>query len=170
VVAGRSQKRGGRPHAVSGRLMLIHTCYAHAALCRGLERSLSDRHGRGMTCVNQTRPHCVNKMGKTQYKPLAARHGRGTALARHGMCKVAFKILARMSPAALDPFFFRASGSNLNLVGVWWVAVMSFIDNRRFHLDSMGVSLVRRYTLRRKHTKRNPKYSGLVPPSIQQLR
>jgi hypothetical protein len=36
-------------------------------------------HGRGMACVNQTRPHCVNKMGKTQSKPLAARHGRGTA-------------------------------------------------------------------------------------------
>jgi hypothetical protein len=32
-------------------------------------------HGRGMACVNQTRPHCVNLMGKTQSKPLAARHG-----------------------------------------------------------------------------------------------
>jgi hypothetical protein len=46
VVAGRSRMRAGRPHAVSGRLMLIHTC--HAALCRGLEKSLSERHGRGM--------------------------------------------------------------------------------------------------------------------------
>jgi hypothetical protein len=36
-------------------------------------------HGRGMACVNQTRPHCVNQMGKTQFKPLRARHGRGTA-------------------------------------------------------------------------------------------
>jgi hypothetical protein len=26
-------------------------------------------------CVNQTRPHCVNQMGK----PLAERHGKGTA-------------------------------------------------------------------------------------------
>jgi hypothetical protein len=34
--------------------------------------------------VNQTRPHCVNQMGKTHSKPLAARHGRGTARARHG--------------------------------------------------------------------------------------
>ena len=34
--------------------------------------------------VNQTWPHCVNQMGKTQSKPLAARHGRGTAWARHG--------------------------------------------------------------------------------------
>jgi len=34
--------------------------------------------------VNQTRPHCVNQMGKTHSKPLAAWHGRGTAWARHG--------------------------------------------------------------------------------------
>jgi hypothetical protein len=35
--------------------------------------------GHGMAYVNQTQPHCVNQMGKTQSKPLAARHGRGTA-------------------------------------------------------------------------------------------
>jgi hypothetical protein len=44
------------------------TCHAHAVLCRGLEKSLSEpqgrciawaRHGRGMERVNQTRPHCV---------------------------------------------------------------------------------------------------------------
>jgi hypothetical protein len=32
-----------------------------------------------MASVNQTMPHCVNKMGKTHSKPLAARHGRRTA-------------------------------------------------------------------------------------------
>jgi hypothetical protein len=32
-----------------------------------------------MACVNQTRPHCVNQMGKTQSNDLAERHGRGTA-------------------------------------------------------------------------------------------
>jgi hypothetical protein len=57
VVAGRSRTQAGRPHAVSGRPILIHTCHAHAALCRGLEKSLSERHG------------------------------RGKARARHGMCK-----------------------------------------------------------------------------------
>ena len=41
-------------------------------------------HGHGMASVNQTRPHCVNQMGKTHSKPLAARHGRGKAWARHG--------------------------------------------------------------------------------------
>jgi len=37
-----------------------------------------------MASVNQTLTHCVNQMGKTHSKPLAARHGRGTAWARHG--------------------------------------------------------------------------------------
>ena len=40
-------------------------------------------HGSGMASVNQTRPRCVNQMGKTHSKPLAARHGRGTAWVRH---------------------------------------------------------------------------------------
>jgi hypothetical protein len=30
----------------------------------------------GMVCVNQTLPHCVNQIGKTQSKPLAERHER----------------------------------------------------------------------------------------------
>jgi hypothetical protein len=47
-------------------------------------------HGRGIASVNQTRPHCVNQMGKTHSKPLATRHGRGTAWARHAMCESAF--------------------------------------------------------------------------------
>ena len=41
-------------------------------------------HGHGVASVNQTRPHCVNQMGKTHSKPLAARNGRWTAWARHG--------------------------------------------------------------------------------------
>jgi hypothetical protein len=36
-------------------------------------------HGRGMACVNQIWPHCVNKMGKTQSKHFWALHGRGMA-------------------------------------------------------------------------------------------
>jgi len=49
------------------------------------------RHGRGMASVNQTRPHCVNQMGKTHTNLLAARHGRGTAWVRHAMCESAFR-------------------------------------------------------------------------------
>ena len=54
------------------RPCLIHTCH-------------------GMASVNQTRPHCVNQMGKTHSKPLMARHGRRTAWARHAMCESVFK-------------------------------------------------------------------------------
>jgi hypothetical protein len=77
VVAGRNRTRAGRPHAVSGRPMLIHTHHAVPLPrpCRGLERWLSERHGNGMAYVNQIRPHCVNQMGKTHFKPLAERHG-----------------------------------------------------------------------------------------------
>jgi hypothetical protein len=55
-------------------------------MCRGVEMNgmVGAGHGRGMASVNQTRPRCVNQMGKTHSKPLAARHGRGTAWARHG--------------------------------------------------------------------------------------
>jgi hypothetical protein len=49
-------------------------------------------HGRGIANVNQTRPHCVNQMGKTHSKTLAVRHGRGTAWARHAMCESAFTV------------------------------------------------------------------------------
>jgi hypothetical protein len=51
VIVGRSRIQAGRPNAISGRTMLIHTC--HAALCRVLEKSLSERHGRGMVRVRQ---------------------------------------------------------------------------------------------------------------------
>jgi hypothetical protein len=89
VVAGRSRAGAGRPHAVSGRPMLSHTYHAvpmplYAALCRGLRGRFQNGmvvawQGNGMACVNQTRPHCVNQMGKTQSKLLAERHGRGKA-------------------------------------------------------------------------------------------
>jgi hypothetical protein len=39
--------------------------------------------------MNQTRSICVNQMGKTHSKPLAARNGRGNVWARHAMCESA---------------------------------------------------------------------------------
>ena len=76
------------------RPCLIHTCHAvllkateqhgrlsTAVLCRGLGM-VGAWHGHGMANVNQTRPLCVNQMGKTHSKPLAA---------RHAMCESAFK-------------------------------------------------------------------------------
>ena len=86
VVAGRSRTRSGSPQAVSST----------AVLCRDLENNGMVRalHGRGMACVSQTRPHCVNQTGKAHSKPLAARHGGGTVWARHAMCESAFSVLA----------------------------------------------------------------------------
>jgi hypothetical protein len=96
VVAGRIRTRAGRPHTVSERLMLIHTCHATPMpRCAVTLRSRFQngmavaRHGRGMACVNQTRPHCVNQMGRTQSKPLAARRGRETAWKRDVRCELA---------------------------------------------------------------------------------
>jgi hypothetical protein len=76
---------------VSGRPMLIHT--RHAMPMPRYSVALRSRFQndmvvallrRGIACVNQTRPHCVIQMGKTQSKPLALRFGRGTAWAPHG--------------------------------------------------------------------------------------
>jgi hypothetical protein len=44
----------------------------------------------GVACMIQTRLHCMNQVGSTQSKPLAARHGRVTACERYGMCELAF--------------------------------------------------------------------------------
>ena len=79
VVAGRSLKRAGSPQVVSERPCCVMALRRTAWSKHGMTR-----HAHGMASVNQTRPHCVNQMGKTHSKPLAARHGRGTAWARHG--------------------------------------------------------------------------------------
>ena len=53
-------------------------------------------HGYGMTSVNQTRPHCLNQMGKIHSKNLSGTewqgNGMGAAWAWHAMCKSAFRI------------------------------------------------------------------------------
>ena len=98
------------------RSCLIHTCHAmpmpcsdHAVLLKdtaqhgrlstavlycGLEKNgiVGAWHGHGTASVNQTRLHCVNQMGKTHSQPLAVRHGRGTAWARHAMCESALTV------------------------------------------------------------------------------
>ena len=81
LIAGRSRKRAVRPQP---------SLDGHAVPWPWEDRHGRGWHGRGMASVNQTRPHCVNQMGKTHSKPLAARHGRGTAWARHFVCESAF--------------------------------------------------------------------------------
>jgi len=92
LVAERSWTWLGRPQAVFRWPMLIHTYHAAPLPCcvlalrsRFQNGMVGARHGHGMVCVDQTRPHCVNHMGKIQSKPLATRHGRGTAWARRGL-------------------------------------------------------------------------------------
>ena len=80
-------------------------------LCLEKNGMVRASHGRGMASVNQTRPHCVNQMGKTHYKPLVAQHGRGKAWAWHAMCESAFKdSTARLkSPLRLVKLQLQAS-------------------------------------------------------------
>jgi hypothetical protein len=47
----------------------------------------------GMVCVNQTWPHCVNQMGKTQSEALQ----NGMAGERLGMCELALNKVIRLS-------------------------------------------------------------------------
>ena len=63
-----------------------HSTAVERRPCCGLEKNgmVGACHGHGMESVNQIRPYCVNQMGKTHSKPLAARHGRGLVWARHG--------------------------------------------------------------------------------------
>jgi hypothetical protein len=92
-----------------------------------------------MWSVNQKRPHCVNQMGKTHSKPLAARHGRGTAWARHGngmlcvnpplmWCRVDWPMNVDVS---VEPgFFYENVGARLfrivpmyssNCITLYWI-------------------------------------------------
>ena len=79
-------------HAFPLKATAQHGRRETARLCCGLEKSdmVGAWHGHGMASVNQTRPHCVNQMGKTPSKPLATRHSRCTARAvwaRHAICE-----------------------------------------------------------------------------------
>ena len=74
---------------VSFTLAMPLTCHALTMPWPWEEGMVRAWQGRGMAGVNQTRPHCVNQMGKTHSRSLAARYGRGTAWARHAMCESA---------------------------------------------------------------------------------
>ena len=65
-------------HAVLLKVTAQHGRRETAVLCCGLEKNgmVGAWHGHGIASVNQTRPHCVNQMGKTHSKPLGARHGK----------------------------------------------------------------------------------------------
>jgi hypothetical protein len=110
VVAGRNRKRAGRPHAVCGRPMIIHACHAMSMprpcpLCRGLEKSLSERHGRGMVrehhgrCETTTAALCKSR-GKDTISTPGGTAWQRNGMARHGNGMVSF-----------TRFGFRPAGS-----------------------------------------------------------
>ena len=128
------------------RPCLIHTCHAptmpffsrpqhSTAISRRpccvetLRRTAWSEHGMGMASVNQTRPHCVNQMGKTHSKPLAARHGRGTAWARHAMCESALRPPER-SPTHILLLQFWGSHSGVVVDSVILRYYAAALDNR----------------------------------------
>jgi hypothetical protein len=98
VVAGRNRKRAGHPiQSYTCHAMPIPRCTV-ALRSRFQNGMVVAWHGRGVACVNQTQPHCVNQMGKTQSKHIAARHGRRMAWERHGMCELDFtRLLASVT-------------------------------------------------------------------------
>jgi hypothetical protein len=77
-------------------------CHAHAALCRGLEKSLSERHGRGMKrarhgmCESNTAALCKSN-GKDTIYTLSGTAWQGNCMGaiwdRHGMCELAVSVL-----------------------------------------------------------------------------
>jgi hypothetical protein len=103
VVAGRSRTRAGSPHAAAPR-----PCCAVALRRTTRSEHGMARHGHGMASVNQTRPHCVNQMGKTHSKSLAARHGKVTAWARRAMCESALRVVSLLGRFNL---FLSSTGS-----------------------------------------------------------
>jgi hypothetical protein len=112
----RGTPRGRRKNPKAGRSSTCHLWttdanshmpwHARAALCRALRSRFQNGkvvtwHGRGMACVNQTRPLCVNQMGKSQYKPLAVWYGRGAEWEQHGngMGTTSYVWISLYSPA-----------------------------------------------------------------------
>ena len=108
-------------HAVLLKATAQHRRLSTAVLCCGLEKNgmVGAWHGHDMASVNQTRTHCVNQMRKTHSKPLAARHGRGTAWTRHGN-----EMLCVNRPFYLVLWIQIALSSGPLWEFVYWVAYM----------------------------------------------
>jgi hypothetical protein len=86
--SSKGHKLASREHAVTCHhpAMALRGCLQKGTLVAWQGNGIGaawERHGNGMSCVNQTRPHYVNQMGNTQSNDLAERHGRGTAGERH---------------------------------------------------------------------------------------
>jgi hypothetical protein len=108
--SSKKPKAGNSPTC---RLMLSPCPDPAMALRSGFQKGIFVAwQGNCMVCVNQTRPHCVNQMGKTESKALAERHGMcESALIRWTANSMPF--IDEPVPLYLkvnnDPFLKRAS-------------------------------------------------------------
>jgi hypothetical protein len=110
------------------------------------------QHGYGTASVNQIRPHSVNQMGKTHSKPLAARHGRGTAWARHVMCESAFSVLCNTASTSAVTVLAKPCDmvQNLIILSTWihfYSCALQFIHKITFKMSTFYV-----FTLCHTHT------------------
>jgi hypothetical protein len=78
VVAGRGRKLACRQHACHDPTMALRSRFQKGVFVAWQEN--------GMVCMNQTRPRCVNQMGKTQSKALEERHGNRMVCVNPPLC------------------------------------------------------------------------------------
>jgi hypothetical protein len=57
--------------------VVLRNCFHNGMVVAWYRRGTGAEWALCMACVNKTRPYCLNQMGKTLSKPLAARHERG---------------------------------------------------------------------------------------------
>jgi hypothetical protein len=97
--------------------------------------------------MNQTWPHCVNQMGKTHSKPLAARLGRGTAWARNAMCESAlthslynFRVSAPMTFQCTDYYQLYYQLSVCSSADVCKVQILCTVTDQLDHGVASGLA------------------------------
>ena len=136
-------------HAILLKATAQHSTAQHdplsTACCAvALRRTALSEHG--MANVNQTRPHCVNQMGKTHSNPLAT---------RHAMCESAFSVLGCDT---------AQSGGNLS-------KFLTTVVPRVFYYEKRGIKYLRHVGkvlpeypasyLRSRHSVCSPTRSGI---------
>ena len=107
-----------------------HSTAVERRLCCAvaLRRTAWSEHA--MASVNQKRPHCVNQVGKTHYKPLAAWHGRGTAWVRHGHGMLRVNRLLEKKNFEKKQTHTHTHTSETSLSSLWGLLAVRAMSNR----------------------------------------
>jgi hypothetical protein len=83
-----------------------------------------------------------NQMGKTHSKPLASRHGRGTAWARHAMCESAFIVLVSVTLEVIFLYNAELSGIrdriyiNMSLRNIIYITLKQMLEKSSFNFQA----------------------------------